>query len=115
MPSARRSAPPELIRPGLLPSLVAAVALVVGLTVLESGLFLAVRFIVCILALVVVTFAVQARKWLWLIPLAAIAVVWNPAWPLEFEGTGWAATQILGAAAFLAVGAFLRTPERDRA
>ncbi len=102
----------ELIRPGLLPGILGAVAAMAGLMLLGSDTYLIVRFAVSILALIIAVYAFQGRKWLWLLPLLAIAVVWNPVFPLEFAGTMWRAAHVLVAGMLLAIGVFLRVPER---
>ncbi|MFD1716180.1 DUF6804 family protein [Amnibacterium flavum] len=101
----------EYYRPGLLPGIIGAAACVAGLFVLEFDGYQIVRYLVSILALIIIVFAVQGRRWWWALPMVAVAVLWNPVLPFAFEGVLWAAGHIFAAAAFLAVGLFLRVPE----
>lgn len=107
MTSARRE-DRELIRPGLLPAVIGAASALIGIGLLGSDQYLIIRFLLSILALIIAVFAWQGRKRLWLVPLAAIAVLWNPVIPFEFAGAGWMAAHVAAAGTFLAVGMFLR-------
>ncbi|MCU1443792.1 MAG: hypothetical protein JWQ59_1942 [Cryobacterium sp.] len=106
--SRSRGIEPTLIRPGLLPAILAAIALVVGIFLVGADAYLVVQFAVSILALIIAVYAVQGRKWRWLAPLMVVAVLWNPVLPLPFGGTLWLVAHVLAAAAVLAVGLFLR-------
>jgi hypothetical protein len=103
---------PELIRPGFPPGLLGAIVLIAGLAVIGGELFVYVQYATCILASIMAVFAVQGRKWLWLLPLLAVAVVWNPIWPLQLADDLWSSLHLLGCAAFIGVGVFMRTPEQ---
>lgn len=91
---------PTFTRPALSPGILGAIALFVGLMLLESDAYLFVRFAVCILTIIVAVFTVQSGQWWWLAGLVPIAVVWNPAWVFELSGQWWVAAQY-GAALFL--------------
>ena len=105
--------PPELIRPGFPPGVLGAIVLLAGLAVIGGEFFVYVQYAACILALIMTVFAVQGRKWLWLLPLIAIAVVWNPVWPLRLADDLWSSLHLLGCAAFIGVGVFMRTPDHQ--
>ena len=90
--------------------MLAAVVLMVGVFLIDSGAYTVVRFVVSILALIVAVYAVQGRRWAPLLPLVAVAVLWNPVFPFTFAGTWWSAAHVLAAAALVAVGLFLRIP-----
>lgn len=100
-------------RNALAPGLLAAATLFFAPAILGTEWFLAVRFIVTILALIMAWFAVQAQQWWWLIALVPIAVVWNPIFPLPFDGPVWVAAQPVAALVLLVVGALLKTPRTD--
>jgi hypothetical protein len=101
---------PGVRRLALVPSLIAAVALLVGAMVLNDGPFTVVQYIVTIFAAIVAVFAFQAKQWWWLPLFAIIAVVWNPIWPLPLEGDLWQGAQYLAALTFLLAGWFIKVP-----
>jgi hypothetical protein len=103
-------ADPGTRRLALAPGLIAAVALLIGTTVLGDGPFTVVQFIVAIFAAIVGVFAFQAKQWWWLPLFAVIAVVWNPIWPLPLEGDWWRGAQYVAALVFLLAGWFIRVP-----
>ncbi|THG29629.1 DUF6804 family protein [Naasia lichenicola] len=107
-----RSAP---LRPALLPGLIGALGLVIGAVVPAWSDWIVSSYLTSILALIIVVFAAQGRQWLWIIPMFAVAVLWNPVYPFGFSGTLWAAAHILGAAAFLATGLLMRVPPQESA
>jgi hypothetical protein len=109
---ARETPQPEMLRPALLPGLLSAIAAVIGIFLIGSDLYFAVRLLLSILACIIAVFAVQGRAWWWLPVLGAIVVLWNPVAPFEFAGPLWSAAHILAAGALLAVGLFLKVPER---
>ncbi len=106
---------PAFRRTALAPGLLASIALLVGVALIESEAFIVVRFVVSILALIVIVFAVQARHWWWLPLLLAIAVVWNPIYPLdappfEVAGPWWLAAQYVAILVFVLAGIFIKVP-----
>jgi hypothetical protein len=100
-------------RPALAPGILAAIALFVGLMLIESDGFLFVRFAVCILTVIVAVFAWQAAQWWWLIGLIPIAVIWNPAWVSEWSGQGWVAIQYAAALVLIIAGVLIKVPTRE--
>jgi hypothetical protein len=105
-------AAPEFSRPALAPGLLGAIALMVGLALLDVDAFTIVRFVVSILALIVCVFAVQGKAWWWLIGLAPIAVLWNPIFVIELHGQGWVSLQFVAALIFIASGIFIKVPTK---
>ena len=98
-------------RLALLPGLIAAVALLAGLAVpVPDGPITLIRYIVAIFALIVVVFAVQAKQWWWLPIFVAVAIAWNPIWPLQLEGSWWTGAQYVAAILFLVAGWLIRVP-----
>jgi len=91
------------------PGLIAAVALFLAPLLIDGEWFLLIRFVVAILAVIVAWFAFQARHWWWIPVFAAIAVLWNPIFPLAFDGPVWTAAQPVAAIVFLVAGATIRT------
>lgn len=102
-----------MVRPGLLPALLAAAAALAGVGLVGSGFFDIIRYVLSILALIIAVYVWQGRKWPFLIPLVAIAVAWNPVFPFDFAGPLWTAAHVLAAAVFLAVGLLLKVPDRE--
>ena len=102
-PSGRR-------RTALIPALIAVVALFIGVALIESDGFTVIRYIVSIFALIVAWFSWQARQWWWLPPLIAVAVLWNPVFPIDLGIPDlWLALQYVAALLFIAVGVLVRT------
>jgi hypothetical protein len=101
---------PAFRRTALAPGLLAAVAMLGGIALIESEAFLVFRFIVSILALVVLVFAFQARHWWWIPVMLAIAVVWNPVYPLPLEGPWWVGAQYVAILVFVLAGVLIKVP-----
>lgn len=102
-PSTRR-------RTALIPSIIAVIALFAGIALIGTDGFTVIRYIVSIFALIVAVFAWQARQWWWLLPLGAIAVLWNPVFPIDLgQPDLWLGLQYVAALVFLTVGILVRT------
>ncbi|WP_413316638.1 DUF6804 family protein [Agrococcus sp. 1P02AA] len=104
---------PAFQRNALAPGLLAALALVIAQAWLAGTWDEPVRFVVSILALIVMWFAIQAKHWWWVPVFLAIAVAWNPVVPFAFEGTLWAAAHFVVALVFLVAGLLIKTPRHD--
>lgn len=100
---------PRIQRNALAPGFLAAIALFLSPLFSEGFGATVIRFVVAILALIVAWFALQARQWWWTIVFVAVAVIWNPVYPFEFEGPLWVGAQIVGAVLFIAAGALIKT------
>ncbi len=101
--------PSGLRRSALNPSIIAVIALLIGIALIESDGFTVIRYIVSIFALIVAWLAVQARAWWALAPLAAIAVLWNPIVPIELGMPDlWLGLQYVAALVFILTGALIR-------
>ncbi|MGV8969044.1 MAG: DUF6804 family protein [Microbacteriaceae bacterium] len=77
---------PEFRRTALAPAILATIVLIAGVALIETDAFTIIRYVVSILALITLVFAWQASAWLYVIVLAAVAVVWNPIVPIPLEG-----------------------------
>jgi len=91
---------PAFRRTALAPGLLASVALLIGVALIETETFIVIRFAVAILA----------RHWWWLPFLLAIAVVWNPVYPFDIAGPWWLAAQYVGILVFVLAGVFIKVP-----
>lgn len=101
---------PGYRRLALAPGLIAALALLIGTTVILDGPFVVIRYIVTIFAAIVAVFAFQARQYGWLPAFAAVAVAWNPVWPIAIPDPWWTAAQYVAAILFLLAGWFIKVP-----
>ncbi|MCS5715020.1 hypothetical protein NVV95_10700 [Herbiconiux sp. CPCC 205716] len=109
-----RQTTPDFTRPALAPGLLGAIALVAFLAVIgDDGWFTVARFVIAILALIMLVFAVQAKQWWWLPPLAAIAVLWNPVLPIDLPLIGWQIAHGVGAIVFIASGLLIKVHRVD--
>lgn len=105
---------PTFRRTALAPGLLGAILLLAGFALIDSGdAFLWILYPVSILALIVAWFALQARHWWWIPPMLAIAVVWNPIFPLGLEGPWWIGAQYLAVLAFVLAGVLIKVPVPD--
>lgn len=105
------------LRAAFLPGVLAAVALVVGLGLLGTSGFTVIRYVVSILAIVMIVLALQAdgprSRW-WVVPLAVVAVVWNPVVPIGGGRTAWWwVVQLVAAVVMLAAGVRITRSDPD--
>ena len=97
-----------------MPAIIAVIALLIGVALIDGDGFTVIRYIVSIFALIVAVFAWQAKQWWWLIGLAPIAVLWNPVFPIEVElGDLWLGLQYIGALVFIVAGLLIKVPDGD--
>jgi hypothetical protein len=101
---------PAFRRLALAPGLLAAVALLAGIALIDSDAFIVFRYTTAILALIVLVFAWQARYWWWLPVMLAVAVAWNPVFPLDISGPWWLAAQYVAILAFVLAGVLIKVP-----
>lgn len=90
------------------PGLLAAAVLFVAPALMGGDWFLGILFVTAILAVIVGWFAAQARQWWWIPVFVAIAVLWNPIYPLPFAGPVWIAAQPVAAVLFLVAGSLIK-------
>lgn len=104
---ADRGAPRLALAPGLLCALV----LLAGVAAIDTDWYLLIQFLVAILVIIMGVFAVQAKTWWWLVPLGAVAVLWNPVVPLVLPGAWQLGAHYVGIAIVVVAGALIRVPE----
>lgn len=104
------SAEPTYRRLALAPALLAAIALGVGYPLVETDAYLYVRFVVAIMAVIVAIFAIQAKQWVWAVPMAVIVVIWNPMFPLVLDLPLWLVLQTVALVVLVTAGAVIKTP-----
>ena len=106
--------PTRTRRTALVPSVLAVIALLIGVALIEGDGFTFIRYIVSILALIVAVFAWQARQWWWIIGLAPIAVLWNPIVPLDLgQPDVWLGLQYVAALVFIVTGIFIKVTDKS--
>lgn len=98
----------QVRRLALAPGILGALAALLGVLLIDAEPYILVRFVVSILALIVAVFAWQGRAWWWLIPLGAIAVVWNPVIVIPVAGALWLGLHYLAALVFIVVAIFVK-------
>jgi hypothetical protein len=103
-------AEPTFTRSALAPGLLAAIALLAGLALLDVESFVIIRYIVSILGLIICVFVIQARSWWWLLGLVPIVVLWNPIVVIELHGQGWVSAQFIAVLVFIIVGVRTKVP-----
>ena len=100
-------------RTALAPALLAVIALLIGVALIDADGFIVIRYIVAIFALIVAVFAWQAHQWWWLIGLVPIAVLWNPVFVI---GIGipdlWLGLQYVAALVFIAAGILIKSTDK---
>lgn len=100
----------DFTRPALAPGLLAAVGLVVGISVLDQSFFVYFRWGVTVFALIVLVFAARGKVWWAAALMAVIAVLWNPVVEITIPDTAWGIAQPLAAGAFIAAGILVKVP-----
>lgn len=101
---------PKFRRTALAPGLLAAIVMIAGFALIDTGGFVVIRYVVAIFALIVGWFAIQAKQWWWAPLLLAIAVIWNPVVPFDFHGAWWFGAQYVAILVFVLVAIFVKVP-----
>lgn len=101
---------PTFRRPALAPGILGAIALMIGPIWLGRDAFAIVLYVVSILAVIMLVFAASSTLRVLIIPLALIAIAWNPVYPLDFSGPWWLVAQFVAALAMVLTGVFIRVP-----
>jgi hypothetical protein len=102
-------------RTALAPGILGAIVLLAGLALLDdAAAFFWIKTVVAILGAIVAVYAWQSRQWWWLPLLAAIVVLWNPIWPVNFgHWIGWLILQYVAVVVFLVAGVLIRIPNPE--
>jgi hypothetical protein len=100
-------------RLALAPAVLGALAALLGVLLIDTEPYIVVRFVVSILALIVAVFAWQGRQWWWLVPLGAIAVVWNPVFVIQLAGVVWLSLHYVATLVFIVVGIVVKVRIHD--
>lgn len=98
----------EYQRNALAPGILVAVVLIAGIALIGQEYYLAVRFVAAILAVIIGWFAIQAGQWWWAPVMLAVALVWNPIYPINITGEWLVGAHIVGAAVCLVAGALIK-------
>lgn len=99
------SYPTRSRRTALVPAILAAITLLIGVAIITTDGFIVIRYVASILALIVGVFAWQARQWWWIIGLAPIAVLWNPVLPIDLgQPDLWLGLQYVAVLVFIPAG-----------
>jgi len=98
----------EYQRNALAPGILVAVVLIASIGLIGQEYYLAVRFVVAILAVIIGWFAIQGGQWWWAPVMLAVAVIWNPVYPVSIAGDWLVGAHIIGAAVCLVAGAMIK-------
>lgn len=108
---------PSFQRNALAPGILAALALVAAQLWLAGAWDEVLRYVISILALIVGWFAIQAKHWWWVPVFLAVAVIWNPIVPFEWQGEAltafWFWAHLVAAALFVLAGCLIKSPRQD--
>lgn len=99
---------PQFRRMALAPAILATIALLAGVAAIGGDVYLVIRFIVAIFALIVGVYAWQARQWWWLVLLGPIAIVWNPVLPIDLDRGSLLLLHYAAAIVFIAAGILIK-------
>jgi len=113
--STHKRYPEDVMRPGILPGILGAIAVLLGLWLFESDWFYAVRLAASILAAIMIVFCIQGRRPTYFVSAALLAVIvtiWNPVIDLTTGlttgsptlGSAWMFIEIVAAAIMLWAG-----------
>lgn len=100
-------------RPAIAAGILGAIVLLAGTFLVGTDAFLYIRYAAAILALITIVLLVQVKRFAWIAPLAAIAVLWNPVVPFGFSGQFWVMAQYLAAAVFILTAVLVKVPDMD--
>ena len=95
------------------PGILAAIALLAGVALIDGDAFIIIRFAVAILGAIIAVILAQGKAYLWIAPLIAIVVIWNPIIPFAFSGDLWLGAQYVAALAFIAAAVWAKVPIDD--
>jgi len=99
---------PQPARVALAPGFLGAIVLMAGLALVGSTHYGWIEYPVAILAAITGWFGIQAKRWWFVVGLAAIVVIWNPVFPLPLSDVAFQGLSIAGAATFIAAGVLIK-------
>jgi hypothetical protein len=99
---------PQFRRTALAPGILGAIVLLAGLALIGSSTYIVIQYATSILALIIVVFAYQARQWWWIPLLLAVAVIWNPVFPVYIAATDLPAFSYVATLVFILTAVFIR-------
>lgn len=109
------SYPSRSRRTALAPGILATIALLIGVALIDSGLFIIIRYVVAILALIVAVFAWQAGQWWWSVVMVAIGVLWNPVFPINLgQPDLWLGLQYAAGILFIIAGVLVKVADNGK-
>ena len=108
--SARPGSKPVLYqRNAFAPGILGGLVCLAGAFVLGWPGYEIILYVIAILALICAWFAAQAKQWWWIVVFVAIAVLWNPVFPLDLNSPDvWLGLQYGAALVFLAAGILIK-------
>ncbi len=101
---------PQFNRSALAPGRLGGIAVLAGLALIGGPWLFIILWAAALLALILCVYAWQARQWWWLIGLVAIAVLWNPIYPITYPDLVWRLMQLAAAVVFVAAGITIKVP-----
>ena len=104
---------PEFRRTALAPGILGAIVAIVGTLLVGSEGFIVIQYVVAILALIVAWFAFQAKVWWVVVLLIAVAVVFNPVFPLPLGTDVLLPAGYVAALVFIAAGVLVKIRNPD--
>ncbi len=109
------SYPTRARRTALAPGILATIALLIGVALISTELFIIIRYAVAILALIIAVFAWQARQWWWSVVMVAIGVLWNPVFPINLGPSDlWLGLQYAAGILFIIAGVLIKVPDSGK-
>lgn len=103
-------AQPTESRAPLVPGLLGAVVALASLAVVGTAWFTGTRYVLAIVAAILIVFVVQARRPAWIVPLGAIVVVFNPVVPVPLPEPWTSLVLVAAAVVLVAVAVTVKTP-----
>ena len=100
---------PEFRRTALAPGVLAAIVVLAGIPLIATDGFTVIRFAVSILALIIAVFAWQAKQWWFTVLLAAVAVLFNPVFPIAIGADLLLVLHFVVAVVFVLAALLIRT------
>jgi hypothetical protein len=111
--TSQRYPTPQYRRSALLPGIIGAIAALAGVAAIGQGIFTLFLYLVSIFALIVLVLAAQARQCWWLPLLAAVAILFNPVFPLSLPDLVVTFCSYGAAVVFILTAVFVKVVNKD--